>query len=167
MFFLEKFERFNRLISGWCEWLGVLAVLVMMSITCIDVAGAKIFGTPVLGAIDIVMVAQLVAISLAVAMTFVLGRHVQVEFFVVLLPKRLRAVTDCIVRFLGLALFVIIVWRLFEYGYSLQTGGEVSATARIPIYPFAYCAAVACIPVCLVYLQQFIQSILEVVKNES
>ena len=142
---LEKFEKFNRMVSGWMEWIGFGALFLMVILTCVDVVGAKMFRTPIFGALDIVMLAQLVAISFAVSMALILGRHIQVEFFVPLLPKRLQAVIDCIVHFLGLALFLLIVWRLFAYAYSLQTGGEESMTARIPLHPFVYGAAVATI----------------------
>ncbi|MBW1999877.1 MAG: TRAP transporter small permease [Deltaproteobacteria bacterium] len=159
MTFLEKFERFNRLIGGLVESIGIFAYLLIMGITCVDVVGAKLFRSPVSGAIDIVMLAQLVAISFAAPITLITGRHVQVEFFVILLPKCLRPVLDCIVNFLGLTLFILIVWRLFVFGYSLQTGGEETATAYIPLYPFVYSAAVAIFPMCLVFLCRFIDSV--------
>ena len=83
---LGKFERFNRRLSGWCEWLGIAAMLLTMVITCLDVVGAKVFLTPVLGAIDIVMLSQIVAISFAASMALIVGRHIRVEFFYRLLP---------------------------------------------------------------------------------
>jgi len=163
LFMLDKFKRFNRLVGGWAEWIGFVALLFMMVLTCVDVIGTKVFLTPVFGALDMVMLAQLIAISFAVS----LARHVQVEFFVLLLPKPLQKVADIIVNFLGMLLFVLIVWRLFVYGHHLQTGREESATARIALYPFVYAAAVAFIPACLVYLQQLLTGIKRTVKNES
>lgn len=162
---LEKFEKFNRRLSSWFEWIGLAGLLVMMLITCIDVIGARLLLRPVLGAIDIVQLAQLVAISFAVASALILGRHVQVEFFVILLPKRVQAVIDSIIHLLGLSLFILITWRLCVHGYSLQTGDEVSATALIPLSPFAYGIALASIPVCLVFLQRFLNAIVRVVKR--
>jgi len=137
----------------------------MMFITCIDVVGAKVFLKPVFGAIDIVVLAQIVAISFAAAFSLLLGRHVQVEFFVPRLPRRAQAVTDSIVFLLGLILFILIIWRLCVYGYSLHTGGEVSATARIPMAPFAYGIALASVPVCVVFLLNFINSLIRIVKK--
>ena len=165
MTFLEKFQRFSRLISGLMEWVGIVAYLLIMVITCVDVVGAKLFRIPVFGSIDMVMLAQLLAISFAASITLIVGRHVQVEFFALLLPKRLQVIIDCIVHLLGFALFLLIVWRLFVFGYSFQEGGEETATAYIPLFPFVYCAAVACIPVCLVFLHHFIESIIKVVKE--
>ena len=162
---LKKFEKFNQNISSAIEWVGLIGFLVMMLITTVDVIGAKVFLHPVFGALDSVMQAQLIAMSFAAATTLVAGRHVAVEFFVPLLPKPAQKVVDVFVNVLGLALFVILVWRLTEHAYSLQIENEVTPTARIPLYPFAYGAAVACIPVCLVYLHYLLESILRLVKR--
>ena len=163
---LAKFERFNRLIGGLMEWVGIFAYLSIMVITCVDVVGAKLFRIPVFGAIDIVMLAQLLAICFAASITLINGRHIQVEFFTLLLPKRIQAIIDCIVHLIGFTLFLLIVWRLFIFGYSFQEGGEETATAYIPLFPFVYCAAAACIPVCLIFLHHFFGSVIKVVKNE-
>ena len=156
---LDKFERFNRRLSGWCEWIGLAAMLLIMVITCIDVVGAKVFRWRILGAIDMVMLAQIVAISFAAGITLILGRQIQVEFFFKLLPRRARALINSFVLLLGLGLFIIIIWRLCVLGHSFQTSGEYSPTAYIPLYPFAYSIALASIPVCLVLLLGFIKSL--------
>ncbi len=93
---LEKFDRFNKRFSYLVEWVGLAGLLLMMFITCIDVIGAKIFRLPVPGAIDYVMLAQLFAVSFAIAASLLLGRHVEVEFFVPLLPAFARAIVECI-----------------------------------------------------------------------
>ena len=156
---LNKFEKFNRRLSDWLEWIGFTALLLMMVITCVDVVGAKVFRTRLLGAIDIVQLAQLVAISFAGSIAQFLGRHVQVEFFYNLLPRRAQAVIDGIWPVLSLGLFIVIVWRLFVLGRGFQATGEYTATAYIPVHPFAYAAAFACIPICLILLLEFLKSL--------
>ena len=162
---LKKLEKFNRRLSDWFEWIALAGFLMMMIVTCIDVIGAKLFLLPVFGAIDIVMLSQVVAISFAAASALILGRHVRVEFFVVMLPRRVQALIDIIIHLLGLTLFIVIIWRLCVYGYLLQTGGEESATARIPLSPFAYSIALASIPVCLVFLLEFLNAIVRMAKR--
>jgi TRAP-type C4-dicarboxylate transport system permease small subunit len=162
---LDKIEKFNGRLSGWFEWLGMAGLLLMMLVTIIDVIGAKLFGSPLLGAIDWVRVFQSVAIAFACAATLIIGRHVKVEFFVARLPKRAQAVIESIVLLLGLGLFVLIIWRLCVLGYSMQAVGEVSATAHIPRCLPAYGIALASIPVCLIFLQKFLSSLIRVVKR--
>ncbi|MGD9045961.1 MAG: TRAP transporter small permease [Desulfobacterales bacterium] len=164
---LDKFEKFNRRLSEGAQWVGLAALLLIVVLTCVDVVGAKVFRAPVFGALDVVILAQLIAVSFAVAIALIMGRHVSVEFFIMLLPKRLRSGIECVVNLLGLGLFIVIVWQLFVYGYGMQVGGEESMTARIPLAPFAYAAAVGIIPVCLIYLQKLLTSIIKMVKNES
>ena len=155
----DKFEKLNRRLSEWLEWIGVAALLLMMVITCIDVVGAKIFRWRILGAIDIVQLSQIVAISFAASMAQRLGRHIQVEFVYKLLPGRGQAVLDGVVPLLGLGLFIVVVWRLYELGRLFQSTGEYTATAYIPLYPFAYALGFACIPMCLVLLLEFLKSL--------
>lgn len=162
---LDSFERFNSRLTALLEWVGLLAIFFMILVTCVDVIGAKVFLRPVFGAIDIVMLCQLIAISFAAGATLLTGKHVQVDFFVIILPRRVQAAVDSFIHLLGFALFVSIVWRLILYAYSLQIRGEVSSTARIPLYYFAYGVALACIPVCLILLHDFLKSLATVGKE--
>jgi TRAP-type C4-dicarboxylate transport system permease small subunit len=155
---LSKFEKFNRRISVCFEWIGLAGLLVMMLITCIDVIGAKVFKSPILGALDIVQLCQIVAIGFAVSMTLIVGRHIQVEFFFDLLPRRVQAVVNTIILLIVLLFFIVIIWQVGILGYSFQASGEYTATAYIPLYPFAYGLALAFIPVCLVLLVDFLKS---------
>lgn len=163
---LEKFRRFNEALSGWAQWIGFGALFFMVVLTCVDVLGAKLFRLPVPGSLDMMMLAQLIGISFAAAAALLHNRHVSVEFFVVLLPRRAQALIDCLVQLLCLGLFVLIVWRLFNHGYHLQTGGEETPTIQIPIAPFSYAAALATVPVCLVFAQRLLSSIISAVRNE-
>lgn len=162
---LSTLSRVNRSFIGWIEWVGVVGILTMMVITCLDVLGSKLILRPVFGSIDIVVLAQVVCVSFGAASTLILGRHIQVEFFVILLPERAKAAVDVIANALGLLLFILIVWRLSVYGHYMQTGAEVSATARIPLYPFVYGIALACVPICMVFILELIHSVIRVTKK--
>jgi TRAP-type C4-dicarboxylate transport system permease small subunit len=156
---LGKFERFNQRISNWCEWVGIAAMLIMMGVTCVDVVGAKLFSWRLLGALDFVMLSQIVAISFAAGMALMLGRHIEVEFFVDLLPQRVQAAIKILVLLLALGLFIVLIWQLFLLGHSFQSSGEYSPTAYIPLYPFAYGMALASIPVCLVLVLEILKTL--------
>jgi TRAP-type C4-dicarboxylate transport system permease small subunit len=162
---IEKFEKFNTRLSGWFEWVGIVGLLLMMVTTGIDVIGGKLFTWRLLGAIDIVTVSQIVAIAFSAAITLIVGRHIRVEFFVTRLPRRAQAVISSFINFLGLILFLLIIWRLIVLGISFQTAGEATATIYIPLYPFAYGIALASVPVCLVFLADLIKSVAEAIRT--
>ena len=156
---LDTIERFNRRLSGWFEWIGLVGLLVMMVVTCVDVVGAKVFRQPLPGSIDIVQLAQTVAIAFACSMALILGRHIKVEFFARLLPRRLGAVVNSVILFLGLGFFMLVLWRMSVFGYLKQTSGDYSSTIHIPYYPFVFGIALATIPVCVVYVLEFLKSL--------
>lgn len=163
---LSKFEKFNRRLSDWFEWIGVIGLLVMMFIAWIDVLLTKLFTLPIQGAIDVVQFSQVIAIAFALATTVILGRHIQVDIFISSLPRRTQAVIDSIASLLGFAFFFIVVWQLYGLGHSFQTAGEKSMSQlRIALFPFPYAIALGSIPVCLVFLQRFINSLIRVVKG--
>lgn len=138
-------------------------MVVMLGITVVDVFGGKVLKSPVPGGIEVVGFLGVVVAAFAIAYTKVLGGHIQVEFFVMRLPRRAQAGVHAFVTLLGLALFILLAWQSYAYGMVLQTSGEVSMTQRIPFYPFVYAIAVACIPVCLVLFLEFIKSTLKAV----
>jgi TRAP-type C4-dicarboxylate transport system permease small subunit len=164
---LGKFDSFNRKISLGLELIGLAAMIFLVFITTADVIGAKLFNRPVFGTLDAVMLSQVVAISFAAAITLIVGRHVEVEFLVRLFPKGVQMVVDLFVKLLCLTLFLILVWHLTAYAHHLQVKTEVTPTARIPVYPFAYGAAFGCIPVCLAYISIIIHSFLRLIRNDS
>ena len=60
---LEKFKNFNERLSDWAGWVAFVAVFLMVGLTCVDVVGAKLFRSPVFGSLDVMMLAQLIAVS--------------------------------------------------------------------------------------------------------
>lgn len=163
---LEKFERFNATIGHWASAVGLAAVVFMIVLTGVDVVGAKAARAPVPGSLDMMALAQLLAITFAAAATLVERRHVAVEFFVHMLPNRLQLAIECAVELLSLALFAVIIWRLLQLGVFQQTGNEVSPTIRIPLAPFTYVAALAMVPVCLILLQRLLALLVSLARNE-
>jgi len=51
--FIEKFGKVNKSLSSGVEWIAVIALLLMMVVTTVDVIGAKAAHTPVPGSVDI------------------------------------------------------------------------------------------------------------------
>jgi TRAP-type C4-dicarboxylate transport system permease small subunit len=148
-----KFERFNAAVCAGAEALGVAAAVFMIALTCADVLGAKLFLRPVPGALDMMMLAQLLAVTFAASGALLKRRHIAVDFFVERLPWRARAVLEAAASLACLALFAVVAWRLLAHGLELQRSREVTATAAIPLAPFAYAAALAMVPMCLVLAQ--------------
>jgi len=153
--------RYTRLISRWFEWVGMFAFVMMLVSTCVDVIGAKLFKWPLPGGTEIVYMIQILAIAGTLAIAQLENQHIRVEFLVDLAPRKMKALMTGIVSVLGLALFVLLSWQSYKYGMKLLGTGDITTSARIPFYPFAFWIALSCIPMCFILLVELIKSVRE------
>lgn len=155
----------NHVVSIWLERLGMVALLVMLGVTCIDVIGTKCFGSPFLGAIDVITLSQVIAIAFTIAIAQISGRHISVELFVSGLSERSQAVIESFIYFFQALFFAVIVWRIYVLGRSLRMAGEVTPTLFIPLYPFLYAMALGFVPITVLCLLNSANAAMKVVKK--
>jgi TRAP-type C4-dicarboxylate transport system permease small subunit len=136
------FRRFAKTLAGAGEWIAWFGMFVIFAVTLVDVIGAKLFLHPLRASTELVGFVQLTAIGAAMAACFYAGRHIIVEFFVLWLPNRWRQVVIGFATVACLLFFALLAWESFDYGVSLARAGEITSSARIPFYPFAYVLAV-------------------------
>jgi TRAP-type C4-dicarboxylate transport system permease small subunit len=161
---LSKWEKVNYSVSIWFERISMVAIVIMMLATFVDVVGSKLFTWPMPAGTEVVYLAQVIAIAAAIAITKIDGGHVRIEY-IDALPRRGKAFFGIIVSILGLALFVTFCWQSFLFANSMRTDNEVTATARILLYPFVLWMALCAIPVISILLKDLFSSSLEVTKR--
>lgn len=147
-----KFQRVAEIL----ELVGIAGLLLMLLFTVIDVAGSTLLHKPLRGATEWVGYMQVIAIAGAVGIGFYANRHISIEFLLLHLPRRAKNVVTRFVSVVGIAFFVVLGRQSFTYGVSLQKSGEVSSTAHIPLYPFAYFIAVSAIITSLYFIGQLL-----------
>ena len=162
---IERLERLTNSLSNWLSWVAGAGLVAMIGLIVADIIGIKFFSWPVPGAIEMVGFLGVVVTAFAIAYTQVLHGHIQVEFFVMRLPRHVQAAITAFVSLLGVALFALLAWRSYDFALVLQSTGEVSMTQRIPFYPFVHAIALCCLPVCLVLLVEFLKSVTKAVQK--
>jgi TRAP-type C4-dicarboxylate transport system permease small subunit len=162
---IERFSKFSYRLSSWFELVAILAFLAMMAGTLIDVIGSKAFHWPLPAALEVVFFAQLIAIAGALSYSELDGRQIRVELFIDLFPRRVRAFFRALAALLGLGLFIILIWKTFQYALSLKAINDVTATARIPLYPFALWLGICFIPLILVLIGELLKALIEGFKK--
>lgn len=155
---MEFISKWADRLSDWGEWVGVAGISVMVLLTCVDVVGAKLFLLPVPGCLEVVSLVQVATIVFAVAATQRLGGHISVEMFVDNFPPRIRAAVKMMTSLFGLILFVLLIYEGIGLGNEYLEAGEITATARIPFYPFAYAFSIALLPVAMMMLVDFVRA---------
>lgn len=150
--------------SVWFERIAMVGIVGIIAATIVDVIGAKIFQKPLSAGTEVVYFLQVLAMAGALAFTQIENRHIRLEF-VDSFPRVIKGLFHFLAAILGLALFIILAWKSFEYAQALNRTSEVTATSRIPLYPLAIWIGICCIPMCLVLLKGMVNSIAEVIKK--
>jgi TRAP-type C4-dicarboxylate transport system permease small subunit len=163
-FILSSWDRLNRSVSAWLERIAIVAVVGMILGTLIDVMGAKLFQWPMPAGTEVIYLLQVITIAGAIAITKIDGGHVRIEY-VDSLPRRGRAFFSILASILGLSLFIILCWQSYLFAQSMRINNEVTATARIVLYPFVLWVALCCIPVVSILLKELISTLLEISKK--
>lgn len=159
---MARFERIIIFVSHALKWIACGLVAAMMFLTCADVFG-RYLGYPVRGTYDITEILAVMIVSFSIAYTQIIRGHISVDFLVLKLPQRLRAVIGVFTNLLSLGFFMLLVWQSYEFGGFYLSAGKLSMTEHIPLFPVVYAMAFGCILVCLVLFLDFVKSLAQVV----
>jgi TRAP-type C4-dicarboxylate transport system permease small subunit len=121
----------------WMNNLSGVVLILMMLLTVMDVI-LRFFKTPITGTYELVAMAGAVVIAFAIPQTSREKGHIAVDIFPEGRYVILRNVFFGFTRAMGIVLFALLSWYLFQKGNDLRSGGDVSSTLRVPYYPVAY-----------------------------
>ena len=156
-----------RRLAEKLEWVGILGLMLMLVFTIIDVLGVKLLKVPLPGSTELVGFAQIIAISSTIAIGLFTGRHITIDFFVWSMPDTVKIVIHKVISVIGFVFFAILSWNSITFGISLQKSGEVSSTAHLPLYPFAFFIAFTTAIASLYFIGELLPSREGSVRDES
>ena len=156
---VPKLERFVRASSNLYANFGVALLLVILIMTFTDIVGSKFFNRPIPGSIELTEFFQILVVVLAASLTQIHRQHIRVEVFTARMPESIKAAFDSVISLVLFCVIVIVIWQSCRLGISLQNTGQYSATLHLGFHYFVYAMAFAFIPLCLVFLLDFLHSL--------
>jgi TRAP-type C4-dicarboxylate transport system permease small subunit len=153
---LQVFLNLTGRLSRGINVIAGIAITFIMLLTVLDVI-LRCFRMPITGAYELVAFSGAIVVGFALPLTSFLRGHIYVDFLVLKLPPRARAICNGLTRCLGMGLFFLIGWNLLKVGADLHKSGEVSMTLKLPFYPVAYGVAFCCFVQCLVLASDLIK----------
>jgi TRAP-type C4-dicarboxylate transport system permease small subunit len=162
---IDQLEKVTTTLSKWLYWIAGAGLIAMLALVVADIVGIKALAHPIPGGIEITAFLGVVVFGFAIAFVQVLRGHIQVDFLVMKLPPGPKAIIEAIMTFCGIAFFIILAWRSWDYGRTMQLTGEVSMTQRIPFYPFIFGLAFCYLVTFLVLVVDFGKAIMKIGKT--
>jgi TRAP-type C4-dicarboxylate transport system permease small subunit len=156
---LHKFQKFVYFLSDYFEAIALCAGWGTMILISADVTMYKIFRYPLRGAFDLVSLLMVIQTAFVITAALLRGKHIAIEVFVISLPRSIQRVISAVASIFALGISVVIAWQSFLYARILQTAGELSPTANVPYFPFAYGIGISFVLVSLAFLCQFLESV--------
>jgi TRAP-type C4-dicarboxylate transport system permease small subunit len=136
----------NRFLDGvmainrWLQNVAGIALTFMICLTTADVI-LRGFGKPIAGTYEIVAICGGVVIGFTTPITSWMRGHISVDFLVNKLSDRGKDLVNVVTRCVAIGLCLTIGWYIMKIGTRFLTGGEVSGSLQLPLYPVAYCIA--------------------------
>lgn len=124
-------------LSAWMNTFGGIMLFLMMMLTVVDVI-LRFFGKPITGTYELVAMAGATVVAFAIPQTSWDNAHIYVDFLLENRSNVTKKIFQVITRLLGVILFILLAWFLFEKANHLYRSGDVSLTLHIPYYPVAY-----------------------------
>ncbi|MBN2159751.1 MAG: TRAP transporter small permease [Spirochaetes bacterium] len=157
---MQRFEKILISITNGFNWVAAAAVLIMMTVTVLDVI-LRAFKSPLPGVFEIVGMLGAVAISFSLAYTSVEKGHIAVEILVQKLSERAQALLSALYSLAGLFLFLLAAWVCSDFALDLMRSGEVSLTIKMPTYPFVFGISLGSLLLSFVLFMDMVKSLRE------
>jgi TRAP-type C4-dicarboxylate transport system permease small subunit len=155
-------QGFLRITKGFGNTLNVMGgflLTLMMLLTVVDVI-LRYLGRPITGTFELMSFAGALVTGFALAQTSLDDAHVSVDIILQTLSGAKKNILIILNRLLGVGIFTLLAWSLFEKGNDLYATGEVSLTLRVPYYPVAYGLSFCCLVECLVLISGILKTFL-------
>ena len=161
---MSGFERAIYSISNILKWVGAGVLVVMMSLTVINVL-VRPFYRSILGIPEIIEYGFVIVVSLGFAYVASVRGNVAVELLASHFKPRAQAACDILGNLVGLGVFSIITWQSAVYGWKQGQVGEFAPVLEFSLLPFRYVIVLGSAVLCLVLLIHLIKAIAMVAKR--
>jgi tripartite ATP-independent transporter DctM subunit len=146
------------LFSRWTNVVGISVLFLMVFVTFIDVIMRYVFNSPIKGVLEFTEVMMIVAVFLGIAHTQNQKGHVTVDLVSAVLTPRRRLILEFITTFLGIGLFIVIIWRSIVKTISFINQNSMhSQYFLVPDAPFNAILVLGCICLCLLLVRDLLK----------
>lgn len=120
--------------SRWLAVLGALVLIAAAAVAAVSIAGRWLFDAPIVGDVELMQVACVVAIASALPLCQARGGHVQVNFFTQRASLRLRAALDRLGQALLAVIMLLLAWRAGVGVAEMKANGETTMVLGFPAW---------------------------------
>jgi tripartite ATP-independent transporter DctM subunit len=165
---LNKFIYYLDKLGFLARWLnigGVSVLFLMVLLTSVNVVLRYVFNMPISGVNEVTELLMVIAVFFALAHTQNMKAHVSVDLFTARLKSSARLMMDFINNFIGVVLFIVIVWQDVVHLQWVSKQHSIHSTLiRAPIAPFEGVIILGCALMTLFLIRDLLINIRNAIK---
>jgi TRAP-type C4-dicarboxylate transport system permease small subunit len=140
-------------VQRWLFYVGAAGLLFAIGADALAVLGRHL-GIPLLGSIELMQAAILLAASAAIVLATVAKKHAVVHLLIDRLSPHRRGVVERVHALLSAVFFAALSVGSVWIAFDLRNGHEQSELLRIPFAPLRIVSIIAVLAVTAIYLVQ-------------
>ncbi|MCB2191256.1 MAG: TRAP transporter large permease subunit [Deltaproteobacteria bacterium] len=152
-------------VATKCTYLSAALSLVMAGIILLDLTLRNFWGVVIDAIIELETFLLIIITFFSIAQTQREGRHISVDIFTTRMKEGTRRFLNVVFSLCGLYLFLILCWQLYSRASQEYFDGKLTLISEMHFWPFTGLAALGCLLMVLVLLQQFIKSLGELLTT--
>lgn len=130
-------QRVDWLLSWAALVVGGLTLAFMTVLSVVNVlVMRKALNAPIRGAEDLMVLALVVVVAVAIPFGARTGAHIEIELLETAMPRRVGQASLALMKVIAAAVMTVLAWRLWEAGGQAGRFGESSQTLVISFGPF-------------------------------
>lgn len=114
------------------------AVLAFMIVLTLCDVILRNLGHPITGSMEIIQYGGSIVFGFSIPYATWMGAQVLVDLITKKLAPKNRRGIEVVTRGIGIILFLFIAYNFFMYAMDVKRTGEVTASFKIPYYPFCF-----------------------------
>jgi TRAP-type C4-dicarboxylate transport system permease small subunit len=156
---MNALEKITLLLNRLLIWIGGVFLVAMILLTCTNIF-LRLVWVPVKGTFELMGFFGAITTAFALGYTQIKKGHISVDVLVLSFSDKTRRVLEVINSLICTVFFSFVAWQITRYAGILRSTGEVTETLRFAYYPFTYAVAAGCGVLALVFLTEFVKSII-------
>jgi TRAP-type C4-dicarboxylate transport system permease small subunit len=135
----------------------IVGMVIMTMVVMVNIF-MRFFGESLTGTYEVVQLASVVVVSLAVVYTALKRMHIVVEVVTSRLPQRARMICYTFARSLSAITCAMLTWAVATSAWKGWGIGEQTSTLEVFIPPFRFFWALGCALLCLVFITHIFEA---------
>ncbi|MBN2059197.1 MAG: TRAP transporter small permease [Deltaproteobacteria bacterium] len=152
-------------VSRYLNYCGAFFLLILMALVIVHIAGRYFLNRPVEGAVELIELLMIFIVFLGFGYVAVRKMNVAIDFFVQMLPEKIKNAIEVVTCLLSIVIVTLITWQALVHLKVLFSSGQATGVIQIPHYPFMILLFVGYLVFDLVLIQNLFENIYRIFKE--